>query len=363
MRRALQTLFLLVASALGTPAEAQPRIDSVRPTGGAPGVRIRIRGAELDKVNAVLVGGTRVEFERPSARVIAFVLPNQGGQLLLLTQGGMTRGPELHVSDAPTIAELEPYPADPGRPLTLRGANLNPDRIDVFLDDRRLAISSASATELVVLVPSDAVSGTLRVVNPEAEMTRELEVLPPFEAEVVQRGAFYEGDRIELRGVGLAGVQIEVTQEFQRGREPDAPPELASLTPRVRSSGQRATFRAPAIAPAEDEAWTLLRLAAVDTFGRRRELPVQVVPTEAFDANASARRECEESRCVISIRGSGFPLRRVVARAGRTRLPLLGQSRTEIRLEETAPNTGEVVVRVGGRRLRILGVSGRCLCD
>lgn len=354
--RLVLVVSLLVSAQASTAHAAEPEIRTVRPSSGVPGTRVRIRGTHLDGVTRLLVGGVRVDFDRPNARSIQFALPAQGGPLILVTRRGMVRGPELHVSDEPTITELLPFPADPGHPLTIRGANFYPDRLNVFLGEQRLVPTSASESEIVVEIPSDARNGTLRIETPDAETSRELEVHPLFEATTVQRGTLYEGDSIEIRGAGLRDLRIEARQE---GFEPRL------LSPRVTQRGRRAVLPAPPVLASDDALATdraYVELVAVGPRGRRRALSLWVTPTRDFDGEtASATRECQDTRCIITIRAAGLPLRPVVVRAGRGRLRVVRSDRSEIEVEDPG-ELAELQIRAGRHRFRIETINGRCRC-
>ncbi len=154
-----------------------------------PGENMVITGNFLNWVTGARIGDVEItEMVSQSLNELVFTVPLEAksGSLFVFTGGTepeTIRYPEDIVVTLPAITGLAPNPIDRGEELTITGTNLDLTKAVVFRGGASVSVSdfiSASATELVVVVPEEANKGKVTLVafsDEEVESENELEFL------------------------------------------------------------------------------------------------------------------------------------------------------------------------------------------
>jgi hypothetical protein len=136
-----------------------PIIDNFTPTTGNTGTEVIINGSNFSDVSEVKFGGTPASsFTLVSTKaIIAIVGAGSAGEVSVTsshgtaTLGGFTFG-------APTITSITPESGYAGSVVTITGTNFNKELTGniVFFGAAKATVSSASSTQLEVIVPAGA---------------------------------------------------------------------------------------------------------------------------------------------------------------------------------------------------------------
>lgn len=240
-------LFLFAASA----SAQRPVMERVRPAAGPPGSQVQLIGRHFGHRSQVFLGDTelRVVDRRPNRWTLEIPPGARSGPILLRTRRGTYSGPRFRVTaarPAPQVSGVEPNAAPPGSEVTLVGANFSTRLSDnaVRLDGERVVVRSATPSELRVLLPADARSGTFEVrvdgapsaaESPRFEVTVGLAVTAieppraPARSAVVLRGTGFSPRRRDNR-VTLGGRRVPVLRASPTELHVRVPPHAASGT-------------------------------------------------------------------------------------------------------------------------------------
>lgn len=214
------TVFALLF-ALVTPAGAfaqvrtpSPVIERIEPTSGPVGTVVQLVGRFFRAEQTVLLGETAlpVTTRLPNRWTVSIPEGATSGHVRVRTPDGTTiEGPEFRVTAAPaapTISGLTPPHAPPGAEVRIAGDGFS-SRITeniVTLGGVPVVVRTAAPTELVVIVPTNAATGSFVVrVASSGEVTS-----PPFTVDVgVQVTSFTPtvvspGGRVTITGTGYA---------------------------------------------------------------------------------------------------------------------------------------------------------------
>ncbi len=143
-----------------------PAICSIAPASGPPGTLVTISGSQLGGATAVTVNGTAATVTADAAGQLTVTVPAgaTSGAISVVTSGGTaTSATSFTVAPgAPLISSFAPASAAPGAAVTISGSQLG-GASAVTIDGVAAAISSGTATRIVVTVPAAATSGPIRV--------------------------------------------------------------------------------------------------------------------------------------------------------------------------------------------------------
>lgn len=225
-------------------AQRGPVIERIEPTTGAPGVQISIIGRGLSPRNSIWLGNVELPVVRrlPNRWTVQLPAGAQSGPLIIRTRLGDFQGPYFRViagRPAPVVTSIVPASAPPGAEVTLVGQNFSPRLSDniVFLGPRPAVVRSATPTQLRVIVPQGAPSGSFVVRVAGAGEVQS----PPFQVGValaitaVEPAGGQPRARITLRGVGLVGTRRNVRVTYgglPAGVHRITPTELVVQVPR-----------------------------------------------------------------------------------------------------------------------------------
>jgi IPT/TIG domain len=275
-----------------------PTIRDFQPRTGGPGTEVSISGSgfSLERArNRVLVASTPCEVLSATESELHVRIPAaaSGPITVEVEHAGSARTNQAFVvTTPPFVAHFEPAVGASGSEVTILGTGFgtNPALAEVSLADRRMEIRSISPERIVAVVPSNGVSGRLRVtvrLQGSATSSTDFEVVGPFAISAVEPSEVSAGQWVTVRGTGFSS----------RGMTLDVNGAAVSFT-FVNTTELR--FVAPAgLAPGS----MTLRLSGGRT--ATRALPT-VTPTPPGMGIYALEPECLNPGCTMIVRGWGF---------------------------------------------------------
>ncbi len=229
-----------------------PVVRSVEPASAAPGAEVTIRGenfAARPSDNTVRVGSLTMVVRAGDTNSLRVIIPDgaQTGPVFVRTAGGEARSAgDLTLSERLLVRDVAPGAVAPGGHVTLRGAGFSATAAQdhVTLAGRPVRVLRASATELEVEVPLDAVGGTIAVEVPHAgryETATRLFVGPAPAIRAFEPASGPPGTRVTLRGEHFGSDAARVTITFGTHAATvvaAAPGELAVTVPDDAETGR-----------------------------------------------------------------------------------------------------------------------------
>lgn len=165
----------LGASLLATPASAQvrrptPVVQRISPTSGPPGTVVSLIGRHFDRSQTLFLGDAELTIQSRLPNRWTATIPDgaRSGRIEIRTSRGNVQGPRFRVTEAPpepTITGFTPERGSPGTEVTIRGEHFSPRTTDnlVHLGSTAVVVRNATPTELRVIVPDGASTGSFRV--------------------------------------------------------------------------------------------------------------------------------------------------------------------------------------------------------
>ncbi len=297
-------------------------ITDASPRTAAPGASLTVTGTAFNTVTQVSLGGVVATFTRISDTSLTLIVPasSSTGAIQLSAPGTvLTSSFDITVT-APTVSSLNPASIPPGQSLTINGGFL--DQVtSVRLGTVTLPISTQSASQLVVTVPADALSGAL-VLETASGLQRTssvtLVVLTPLAVGSLSPQAGNAGTTVTLQGAGLDRItQVEVG-----GR----------VAPIVSQQNSQLILTIPTGAALGASSLTLSAAdSSLTTIQSFRVAPTMVVTSinPAFGNPGDT----------ITVNGSGLSEVEGVSLAGRSQTILSGGSDTGLRFSVAAGST------------------------
>lgn len=182
-------------------------ISDVSPRSAPPGATLMVSGSGLNGVTLAQIGAVDAAFSRISDTSLSVVVPNSAstGSLRLSGAGSSVASSFLITVEAPTVSSLSPSAVVPGGQLTLNGSFL--DQVSsVSLGTVNLPIVSQSASQLVLTVPVEALSGAL-LLRTAGGLSRSsafsVTVLTPLTVSAFSVNEGLVGSSLLLSGTGL----------------------------------------------------------------------------------------------------------------------------------------------------------------
>ena len=151
-----------------------PNTTSISPASIKHGENLTLTGTDLDLVQEIRfvgVGEANVTtFVSHTPTQIVVTVPNNAstGALILVTVNSLVEVPTTQTLSIilPTITTLSPNPVDPGATLTITGTNLDLVEEVVFTGGASAStFATKTATQIVLNVPMDALSGALTLLT------------------------------------------------------------------------------------------------------------------------------------------------------------------------------------------------------
>jgi hypothetical protein len=143
-------------------ASTVPNILGFSPSGGLPGASVTISGLNLSGASAVSFNGVAANFTVVSARTITATVPSARSGTLSVTTSGGTATSAAPFTVGPRITGLSPTSGSVGAFVTLTGANFE-GATSVRFNGAGAAYTVVSPTQIITIVPADAVSGPISV--------------------------------------------------------------------------------------------------------------------------------------------------------------------------------------------------------
>ena len=145
-----------------------PVITDMFPVIAAPGVRVELRGVNFQEIQSIHIGDVQTAgLSNPSLKQLNFTVPSnaKSGSIKITNQFGESYSKDmLIVTRAPVINSFDPYIAQKGKWVTLRGYNFT-SATQVLLGNMALRFAVTAATQIRVDLPLNAKTGKLTVKN------------------------------------------------------------------------------------------------------------------------------------------------------------------------------------------------------
>ena len=194
--------------------EPTPTITSFSPTSGQLGTQVTLTGNHFNVVTSVLLGGKEAAFQIVADSQILITVPADGmtGSLRVESPSGGAETESLFYFPA-SIDSFEPLKAIPGSELMIQGANFT-GTSRVRIGGKEAEILSVSLNEIVAIVPSDALIGTVSVTTPAGSLATQqvFGVLPFIQGMTPVAGPI--GTVLQVMGMGFSEVQTVLMGEL-----------------------------------------------------------------------------------------------------------------------------------------------------
>ena len=145
-----------------------PVITDMFPFVAAPGGRVQLRGVNFHQIQSVQIGDVQVSGQStPSSKQLNFTVPPNAktGRVKVTNKFGESYSKDvLTVTKAPVIDSFEPYIAQKGKWVTLRGSNFTATT-QVLIGEMEVRFAVTAATQIRVDLPLNAKTGNLTVKN------------------------------------------------------------------------------------------------------------------------------------------------------------------------------------------------------
>lgn len=193
----------------GTLTSGTPSLDTIDPDSGLVNDEIHLVGTGFTGATDVQFNGVSVNsFNVISDTEISTLVPDgrTTGSVTVVTPAGNIVSSSSFAALSPVIESFSPTSIASGGTLTITGINLA-DVTTVRINGKETPVASANATEVTVVVPTNASSGTVAVVNAETsdESAETLTVTSPAITDI-QPAAAIPGAQITLVGTELDGL-------------------------------------------------------------------------------------------------------------------------------------------------------------
>lgn len=147
-----------------------PVISTINPISAKAGTAITITGTNFDPVvanNSVKFNGTAATITSATSTSLVVTAPAGGstGAVTETTSGGTATGPVFTYLQAPAISGISPASGVAGASITITGTNFDVTAANdiVKFNGTTAAVTSATATQLVVVAPTGGSSGNVTV--------------------------------------------------------------------------------------------------------------------------------------------------------------------------------------------------------
>ena len=145
-----------------------PVIIEMFPFVAAPGGRVQLRGVNFNQIQSVQIGDVQAAGQStPSSKQLNFTVPpNAKTGIVKITNGfGESYSKDvLTITKAPVIDSFDPYIAQKGKWVTLRGSNLDATT-QVLIGEMAVRFAVTASTQIRVDLPLNAKTGNLTVKN------------------------------------------------------------------------------------------------------------------------------------------------------------------------------------------------------
>ena len=188
-----------------------PAVSGFTPTGGTPGTRVTISGADFTGASLVTLGGVKASFSIRSATTITATVPANAvtGTVAVKTVGGTgtSGGTFTVVPLPPKITSFSPVKAGTGMSITVAGSHLG-TATTVTVGGASAAFTVLSDAKLSVTIPS--ASGSISVTTPGGTATSRgsFTLLPTPQIDSLSPTSAVAGTRVTITGSSLTGATL-----------------------------------------------------------------------------------------------------------------------------------------------------------
>ena len=145
-----------------------PVINEMFPIIAAPGGRVQLRGVNFNQIQSVQIGSVQTAGQStPSSKQLNFTVPPNAktGTVKVTNKFGESYSKDvLTITKAPVIDSFDPYIAQKGKWVTLRGSNLDATT-QVLIGEMEVRFAVTASTQIRVDLPLNARTGSLTVKN------------------------------------------------------------------------------------------------------------------------------------------------------------------------------------------------------
>lgn len=235
---------------------AGPVIESFAPLSGLPGTQVQFQGQYFAHVESVLFGELEASFETAAETQLTVLVPvnAETGFITIKTAFGESVSDSVFVvqEPTPTITSFSPTSGQLGTQVTLTGNHFN-GVSSVLLGGKEAAFQIVADSQILITVPADGMTGSLRVESPSGDAETEslfycpasIDSFEPLKAipgsELMIQGANFTGtSRVRIGGkeaeilsVSLSGILATVPSDALIGTVSVTTPAGSLATERV----------------------------------------------------------------------------------------------------------------------------------
>ncbi len=190
-----------------------PTIASVSPNPAKNGQSVTVTGTDLDLITKATFGSDKVgQIQNPSATQITVTVPIDAtdGAIVFATAAAKSVSSAVLTLVAPSIASIAPLSLQVNNEITITGSNLDLVATVKFSGGKEAVPSSATDTEVKVIVPVGTTSGAITIVaknGTEVVSNDALDIQASTSAVVTNMPTSAKpGEMITIEGQNLAGV-------------------------------------------------------------------------------------------------------------------------------------------------------------
>ncbi|MSU61040.1 MAG: hypothetical protein EXS31_01385 [Pedosphaera sp.] len=238
-----------------------PLIEKISPQAGLVGTAVEIKGRNLVDVQSVKINGIEAQFTQELAPYVIIATVPEGatsGLITVVTPNGLATSPgQLQIGDV-HISSITPITGSVLSELTILGTSLD-QATKVRIDSVATAFTVVSPNKIVAIIPTNAVTGIVRVATPLGEIGGNLPVytvVPRIDSFTPISG--YEGTEVHIFGSGFTEPDAllfgEISEDFTRisANEIKAKvPANFGAGPIIIAFGEQAAFSSTPFTPAE----------------------------------------------------------------------------------------------------------------
>lgn len=202
--------------------EFPPVITSINPVSGKAGDQVTISGSNFSATlnqNSVKFNGVSATVNTASAGQLGVTVPTgvTSGAITVEVNGLTGTGPVFSVIPPPTITSFTPSSGKVGDNVTITGTNFSSTAAsnEVKFNGTAATVSSASSTQLVVVVPAGATSGPISVTTNTMTATGStFTVIPPPTITGINPTSGLAGSNVTITGTNFNTTASANTVKF-----------------------------------------------------------------------------------------------------------------------------------------------------
>ncbi|HCP38771.1 MAG TPA: hypothetical protein DIT98_13205 [Verrucomicrobiales bacterium] len=188
---------------------AGPVIESFAPSSGLPGAQVQFQGQHFANVESVLFGEWEASFEAAAETQLTALVPMDAetGFITIKTAFGEFVSDSVFViqKPTPTITSFSPTSGQVGTRVTLTGNHFN-GVSSVLLGDKEAAFQIVADSQILITVPADGMTGSLRVESPSGDSETESLFYLPASIDSFEPLKAIPGSELMIQGANFTGA-------------------------------------------------------------------------------------------------------------------------------------------------------------